>query len=61
MAEVKCYSTREFAKLVNRRVSTLYDWAYTGKLTPKKDFNGRNIYTEEHYKSVTGMDLNTSV
>lgn len=51
------FTTKQFAELVNREVSTLYEWAYTGKLKPKKDFNNRNIYTAEDYKKVTGLDL----
>lgn len=46
--DVKTYTTKEFAALINRETRTLYSWERSGKLIPKKDFNGRNIYTEEH-------------
>lgn len=56
----RTFTTKEFAKLVGREPRTLYAWERQGKLIPKKDFNGRNIYTEEDYKKVTGQDLNKS-
>lgn len=51
------FTTEEFAVLVNRDIKTLYSWAYYKKLQPHKDFSGHNIYTEEDYKTVTGLDL----
>lgn len=57
--EKRTYTTKEFAKLVKRETRTLYSWQRTKKLVPQKDFNGRNIYTEEHYMRVTGQPLPT--
>lgn len=54
----KTFTTREFAKLVGREPRTLYSWQRSGKLIPKKDFNGRNIYTESDYEKVTRQKLN---
>lgn len=52
------FSTKEFANLVGRSVATVYDWVYQGKLTPIKDnFSNRNLFTKEHYKEVTGREL----
>lgn len=48
------FSTQEFAILVGRKQSTVYSWAYTGRLIPQKDFCGRNIFTEEDYEKVMG-------
>lgn len=53
----RVFTARQFAKLVNRQVSTLYNWTYTKKLIPLKDMSGRLLYTDEHYKAVTGLDL----
>lgn len=46
------FNTKEFAELVGRQVTTLYDWRRSGKLVPKKDFSGRYVYTEEDYEKV---------
>lgn len=46
------FSTREFARLVNRQESTLYEWKRTGKLVPNKDFSGRYVYTDLDYEKV---------
>jgi DNA-binding transcriptional MerR regulator len=48
------YSTKQFAQMVGRETRTLYTWARAGKLIPKKDFNGRNVYTATDYAIVMG-------
>jgi DNA-binding transcriptional MerR regulator len=55
----RTYTTKEFAELVGRQTRTLYLWEQQGKLVPKKDFNGRNIYTEEDYEIVMGKQMVT--
>lgn len=53
------YTTKEFAELVGRQTRTLYLWEQQGKLVPKKDFNGRNIYFDSDYEKVMGKSLNS--
>lgn len=53
----RTFSTKEFADLVGRQPRTIYGWERSGKLVPNKDFNGRNIYTPEHYQMVMGVPL----
>jgi DNA-binding transcriptional MerR regulator len=57
MGAEKTYTTKEFAQIVGRKTRTLYIWDRSGKLIPKKDFNGRNIYTQEDYLKVMGSQL----
>lgn len=50
----RTFTAKEFARLVNRDVRTLYMWSREEKLIPSKDFSGRYIYTPEDYEKVTG-------
>lgn len=50
------YTTEEFAKLVNRKPRTLYLWARQSKLVPKKDFSGRNVYTDDDLAKVLQLN-----
>lgn len=60
MSDVRTFSTDEFALLVKRKPRTLYAWARSGKLIPKKDFSNRNVYTEDDYKKVTNRTFGYS-
>jgi DNA-binding transcriptional MerR regulator len=55
--EIRTFTTKEFAELLGRKTRTLYSWQRSGKLVPQKSWDGRNIYTTEDYKTVTGQEL----
>lgn len=51
----RTFTAKEFARLINREVRTLYTWKSEGRLVPNTDFIGRYIYTEEDFEKVTGL------
>lgn len=51
------FTSEQFAYLVGRSKKTLYTWRLTKKLEPLRDLSNRYVYTEEHYKKATGLDL----
>lgn len=54
-APKRTFSAKEFARLINREVRTLYTWKSEGRLVPTIDFTGRYIYTEDDFEEVMGI------
>ncbi len=52
---MKQYKLGEFAKKVNRTISTLRVWDKSGKLPAKRTPSGQRYYTDEDFNTVLGI------